>query len=150
MPLPASVLDIDPIAQALAVHFMARLNAAVTGETLVQTAIAYDGWADHLEEDFPLLMVVRGSATGEAQAYSQTRFSCDYFMPSAKAYFARPGTLKVVGDVVREALADLGFSGIDGISRCVEVKGVNYEEGWVQFAQRPIRGCKISFELQSA
>ena len=148
MPLPASVLDIDPIAQALAVHFMARLNSAVTGETLVQTAIAYDGWADHLEEDFPLLMVVRGSATGEAQAYSQTRFSCDYFMPSAKAYFARPGTLKVVGDVVREALADLSFSGIDGVSRCAEVKGVNYEEGWVQFAQRPIRGCKVSFELE--
>lgn len=150
MPLPASVLEIDPIAQALAVHFMARLNAAVTGETLVQTAIAYDGWADHLEEDFPLLMVCRGSATGEAQAYSQVRFSCDYFMPSAKAYFARSGTLAVVGDVVREALADLGISGIDGISRCVEVKSVNYEEGWVQFAQRPIRGCKISFELQGA
>jgi hypothetical protein len=71
-------------------------------------------------------------------------------MPSAKAYFARPGTLKIVGDVVREALADLSLSGIDGVSRCAEVNSVNYEAGWIQFAQRSIPGCKISFELQGA
>ena len=148
MPLPASALDSDPIAQALAAHLMDALNAAVTGEQLVKTAIAYDGWAEHLEEDFPLLMVVRGSAVGEAEAYNLTRFSCDYFLPNSKAYFARPGTFAVVGDVIRDALSRLSRAGVDGISPCVEVEGINYEAGWVQFAQRPIPGCKVSFELR--
>ena len=84
MPLPASVLDSDPVAQAIADYLMTRLNEAVTGETLVQTAIAYDGWADHLEEDRPLLQVVRGSASGQVEGFEVVRFAVDYAAKNAQ------------------------------------------------------------------